>query len=775
MKRSCRFAPPGYLPRARRRLGSQGLAFGALTTVLCVVVLSCDVPVDDGVELEPRFDLVAEWPWAETLTEAQRLDFGPGGRHYMGNGWYQAELSGPEPLIWAGGEASGLRLPVVEPRDMVLRLDLQAFTFEGAPLQTVTLVRVDETRQASPGERPVEEASAERVLGTAELEPGRRQMVEIALSAADLVPGWNSLSLKWGWSRSPSEVSRSRDSRTLSAALYGLWMDTDPFGAWEPEPAKADADRIWLPANTRADFYLDLPAGSRFLSEVETRGDTVLSLETEHESGASVLVEVAGSTTQEGVALSPQAGIHRLRVKAIGQAGGGVMLRRPRIAAPAESPRLADSTEVADTPPDPGAAPAEAGNDLIFYSIDTLRADRLGFQGGPVPTPHFDALAEESLVFEHLLAQSPWTKASMASIFTGLWPPDHGAFNRRHSLALERLTLAELLNALGWETAAIVTNPNITANFGFDQGFEHFEYLGEKIPSEEVVAAVERFLDRRNDDRPLFLWIHVLDPHSPYDPPDAFRRELLPQVSDRVADGSLDLVNAIRAGRRSADPRLMAELWSLYDAEIVYADRCFGDLRRSLAERGLGDAVWTLISDHGEEFLEHGNLEHGRALHAESLDVPWTLSVPGVEPARIDVPAQHMDVLPTLLRALGVAIPKGLEGHAWLDEQGRLSPAEPGRLIFSHLHLDGAERLSVVDSRFKLMVEMSGDRPIKPRLFDLIQDRGETVDLWSEHPIRGGWLMSRIQRRRALVGSTQGAEVEIDAETRKSLEALGYL
>ena len=740
-------------------------------SILPLVMAGCG-PEPVAVE-----SLMDQWGLVEPMVEPRVVDVvEPAGRHYLGDGWARHE--GRLPYVWGLGARSDLGLPVAVVRPLELELELRPFQGLAEP-QTVEIRLAAET------------------LLTAELAGPEPQRVRTVLPPRLLIEGWNQVELHWGRSASPQELGLSADNRSLAVALHGARL-IDPAAdatdgrvidsvppITEPSavrrPAEGREDRFWLPTGSTVDFFFDLPTSAGLRYEAEIRGTPTATWQLESEDGsvAEQAVEVGepGSTTTWS--FDAGRGPARLRLTVLGAAEDGVLIRDPWIVAPLsdlESSSSEAPSEASQAAPSLEASPGRK-RDLVLYSIDTLRADRLGYRGGPVPTPHLDAWASQALVFESSIAQAPWTKASMASIFTGLWPPEHGAVNRHQSLAPEVLTLAELLSAAGWDTAAVVTNPNITATFGFDQGFDEMRYVGEKIPAAAVVEHVDSLLAERaqaGSDRPLFLWVHTIDPHSPYDPPDRFREHHLPDVSPQLAESSLDVVNDLRAGRRAVTDELLTDLFELYDTEVRYSDETFGSLLETLERHGLEEAVLTMLSDHGEEFLEHGNFEHGRALHVESLDVPWVLRVPGGTTGRVAERAQHLDVLPTLLVAVGAPMPGGLPGHPWLDRSGALQPPAP-RPIFSHLHLDGAERMSILDGNFKLMVEMRQDQPIRPQLYDVAADPREQRNLWDDMPVRGGWLQRLLLERRRRGVSRSGTEVELDEETRRSLEALGYL
>ncbi|MEO1086049.1 MAG: sulfatase/phosphatase domain-containing protein, partial [Acidobacteriota bacterium] len=179
-----------------------------------------------------------------------------------------------------------------------------------------------------------------------------------------------------------------------------------------------------------------------------------------------------------------------------------------------------------------------------------------------------------------------------------------------------------------------------------------------------------------------------------------------------------------------------------------------------------------VLSDHGEEFYEHGNLEHGRSLFEESVHVPMILRLPGLKASRVAARVQHLDIMPTLLEWAGLSVPQALAGRSLVEiatDAGR-----DGRVLWSHLHLDGAERAAFYRPPFKLTAERRPDGQLgRFLLFNLDEDPGEQRDLAAERPLERGWLAQEL--RRALAVRQGAVEIDLDPETRRRLEALGYL
>lgn len=283
-----------------------------------------------------------------------------------------------------------------------------------------------------------------------------------------------------------------------------------------------------------------------------------------------------------------------------------------------------------------------AGCNVLLVSIDTLRADHLGAYGHDRPTsPAIDALAARSVVFEDAIAQSAWTRPAHASMLTGLYPSEHGivGMDGHRRLVAELPTLPAVLGARGYATAAFTGGANMSAYFGFDNGFGTYRSPGRRI--ENAIADVDAFLAARRE--PFFLFVHGFDAHKPYRAAPADREALgLPRARTR---------GRARACREGQGPDDLAAIVAEYDAAIHRADRGVAKLLELLERHGVADrTVIVLTSDHGEEFLEHGRCSHIRALYREVVHVPLIIYVPGMPARRVAgvVPAS-VAIAPTVL------------------------------------------------------------------------------------------------------------------------------
>jgi len=595
----------------------------------------------------------------------------------------------------------------------------------------------------------------------------------------------------------------------LAAALPVA--ETRPAGRGASEQARSSGVRavdeaLFLPLGSEVDFFLQPPAGSSLRVEsLRHRGTEEGWVE------VSVLVEGGGEKENAGPSeralgrLEGESGGElelpsdgdrplRLRLQALPADGAslgdepGVLLLRPILAAPRTAPPDAAEPRSAETIPSP-AEPRRLN--VLIYLIDTLRADHLGCYGYQRPvSPAIDAFARDATLFENAVAQSSWTRPSVASLFTGVWPGTHGVHGRRDTLAPEALTLPELFHRHGYRTAGLVTNRNVARAFGFGQGFELYRMLRLEDSSADVYEQAVEWLTHWQQERdgeqpenesgsesraPFFLYLHTVDPHASYDPPETFRQRFAPDIP-RDGTGMRWWMRQLKAGQIEVSDKRTRQLLDLYDAEIAANDESFGRLIDWLTGAGLlEETVIVLLSDHGEEFHEHGRWEHGKSLHTELLDVPLVVRFPGTEAAalrglRVSRPAQQIDVLPTLLTYLGLPVPPGMEGR------NLLGPIDDDARIYSHLELDSLEAASVTAGRWRLIEGRSTSHGLGLELYDRWVDPIEHDDLAARRPVTAGYLRSQLLAHELLgEGALRPGEAVLDDETREQLRALGYL
>jgi arylsulfatase A-like enzyme len=424
-----------------------------------------------------------------------------------------------------------------------------------------------------------------------------------------------------------------------------------------------------------------------------------------------------------------------------------------------------------------GRDPIDAN--LLLVTLDTTRPDHLGCYGYERDTsPSLDRLAADALVYTRAFSTSSWTLPAHASLFTGMFPSSHGAridphgpliladalrnadhlrHYRASGLSPGQVTLAEILGAHGFATAAVIGGPWMKRLFGLDRGFQHYDErkistLKGRSAADVTDGALE-WLDARGDER-FFLFLNYYDPHAPYEDPEGHGNRFLPPGAERPGKGK---------------PVTRRVLEALYDGEIRYMDEHFGRLLESLRARGLYDDTWIIVgADHGELLGEHSDVGHGRTLYQEEIRVPLIVKFPAGtgRSGRDDAPIQLTDVFALVLEGFGIPLPPEVR-----EADGR-------RPVFAEVY-----PLEVIGQRGDWRVLLAGDLKFhwnsrgNHLLFDLGEDPGEANSLAQSDP-------ERVQRmERELEGflaglpkpMPQGEVREVDEETRRALRNLGYL
>ena len=433
----------------------------------------------------------------------------------------------------------------------------------------------------------------------------------------------------------------------------------------------------------------------------------------------------------------------------------------------------------------PPAPTNASGSNIVLVTWDTARPDRLSVYGGPAQTPALERLAAEGAVFETAVATAPLTEPSHLSILTGLPTIEHGVVSNATPLGDRPELIVHRLQQAGYRTGGVVSGFPLHSKYGWDQGFDVYDDDFGRLPGwhrlslaraldqvllpgnalrerkgEVAIARAERFIDRHAEGR-FFLWVHLFDPHAPYEAKSA---DDAPRVGE-----PLDLPAYWPPYHRS----ITSTEWltQAYDDELEKTDALTGRLLDRLEQHGiLDDTTVIVVADHGESLTEHGVLfEHGDDLFDPSLLIPLVIRAPGHEGTRVACQVSTLDVVPTLVELHGLS-----EGA----EQGRsLVPMLEGRtcpdvaVVASTI---GARHVEdpPVDVAWRLpeakFIRYEDD---EDALFDLVADPGELF------PVEDA---ERVQAAsEALDELLGGREVQVDmaldTEDRAMLEALGYM
>lgn len=463
-------------------------------------------------------------------------------------------------------------------------------------------------------------------------------------------------------------------------------------------------------------------------------------------------------------------------------------------------------------------APAPSRPSMVIIIIDTLRQDHLGLYGYEAnPTsPNLDARAASAAVFERAFSTAPWTLPAFGSLLTGQLPTRHSAGARvkdvgeaiastdprdlvGHAGSLfyqldETLpTLGATLQQAGYRTGAIMNNAFLSPEFGLSRGFDTYEYDSEK-PNRRAGAATDRALDwlrareEADETGPFLLLVHYFDPHMPYAAPPPFQG----RFANRHADDEFGVpVQDIRRLRYRIRDRV--EGWerytaleqALYDEEIAYTDSEVERLFAALDERGFLDSGYVVLtSDHGEEFNDHGGVEHGHSVYDEVIRVPFMVWGPEIEPGRYQLPVSLVDIMPTLLEAAGVAAPATFAGSSLWNalREGPASRSESvirfDRSLLAEGLLYGDEQKALIKWPWKLLIDIEDDAQL---FYNLDSDPAEGGRLEPEDLDEAGQdlafgMLAELQAIMLEAGShAPGRGAALSEETLQRLRALGYI
>ncbi len=412
---------------------------------------------------------------------------------------------------------------------------------------------------------------------------------------------------------------------------------------------------------------------------------------------------------------------------------------------------------------------------VVLITIDTLRPDHVGCYGyKQIKTPNIDALAADGTRFDRAFAVVPVTLPSHTSILTGTYP----MFSGMHDFSGNKLsplqpTLASVLKQAGYQTGAVIAAAVLDSRFGLNQGFDfyydHFDFnrldeanLDEMERPGNLVADValnwlEKDERAKNPQRKFFLWMHLYDPHAPYHPPEPYAREY------------------------AAQP---------YDGEIAFADEQVGRLVRFLKEKGIyQNTIIVLCGDHGEGLGEHGEKTHGFFIYNATMHVPLIIrlpdELPGQSPEKtvartLADPVSLVDLMPTVLAALGLQVPSQVQGRNLLPEI-RSNPTAPdaqanrdrtlyGETFLPRIHFDWSELRGSENAKYHFI-----DAP-RPELYDLAKDPGELHNLFTEKNAVAEEMRAKLAAliRDYSAGKELAEKTGLDPALMERLKSLGY-
>jgi arylsulfatase A-like enzyme len=731
------------------------MALCARRALLAALLLVCAACGRFCTPRTARLDLLAEFRQADVRSDSIDLPALSADPFFEKRGFSAPEGNGAGRLVWMLGGTSRLRLPFHSASDKELTLRARTHPDLGPSLElSVALNDVP--------------------LGSLTLSPAE-QAFRLLLPASAQVRGDNLLSFVSSRRREPRPGDADR--RLLVAAVSAL--EVRPLGSTaRPEVPSLPDGRLRLPQGSSVGYYLRVPAAARLTGEIAAgTGPGQAELLVEDDAGGRPPRRIAAAPAGGSFAasLADQAGI-MLRVELAND--GARALSLSRLGLESQAPSAVGDAALPDTPARPN---------IVVYLVDTLRADQLGAYGQAAPTsPCFDAFAREAVLFEDAWAQASWTRAATASIFTGLHVGAHGVDREDRALPASATTLAERLEQSGYATGAFVGNHLLNQRFGFDQGFQVWNGGDASLYGAPAATLGERALGwLRTAKPPFFLYVHTMEPHSPYTP----SAEDEAPFAMPAYKGDTDTRALLRLGQLGQlSPEGLQFLEARYRGEVHQNDRAFGALIDTLRSQGLLESTLVVfLADHGEELLDHGGTEHAKTLYQELVHIPLAVRLPGPARAgrREPAPVQQIDLVPTLLDFAGVPRPPGLPGRdlaaLWL---GRREAEVIPPLLFSEERFAVVDKYAVRAGATKLILNNDGPELWRAgsheELYDLARDPKERDNLVASRPISVAFLRQELERFRArqaaiLAGGGSGASLSLTPEEQEELRALGYL
>ncbi|HKU40959.1 MAG TPA: sulfatase, partial [Polyangiales bacterium] len=675
--------------------------------------------------------------------DTQVFDFGePGDAKYTFGAWQTLDadepLSGERALVVRGKNAK-LFLPLDNP-DMQSgsRMSLRARSFTPTTLSLYV---------------------AGKKVGERKLGGDAFENFHWKLGPHVLRPGDNALELrvaKSGPREGGGNAGFALDFIVLSAA-----SSSDPI---LPPPAASELapgpDRLHLPAGVTLGYTVEVPRGAELHASASSDAPALLRVTAARDGRPRT--ELASIQLNGGAAAQPI----RIPLAALGGELAQLELRVTDGAVDLDKPAVVE-------PARPSAYERKPIKNVVIMLIDTLRADKLKPYNPQtrVRTPGLLRFLEDAVTMRDSRTQECWTKPSIATLLSSLFPWQHNAYSDDSKVPESVELLPEYFNKRGYRTAAFIANGYVSDKFGFKQGWDDYRnYIRENRRSiaQEVAGDVLAWLDGRPQNKPFFLYVHTIDPHVPYRPPKSFLSMYDPDPYSGPVDFSRtnELLEQIKIGKLPLNDRDKVRLQALYDGEISYHDVHFAAILDGLDKRGLRDDTMVVVTaDHGEEFWDHGSVGHGHSVYDELLHIPMMVRIPGLTEGnavlRGDVGL--VDVAPTILDAMGLPIPEAMSGRSFLPELRGDGPAAP-RATASQF-MTGVRSLAT--GRWKLLQNGLANA----QLYDLERDPHETQNLVAERPLALRHTRSLLGLTLARSSQTQRARVykrektTIDSET----------
>ena len=633
--------------------------------------------------------------------------------------WLALQKDGATPVAYVAGTSAAFSFPVDADGDGVLA--------PGRSEAQLTLTM----RSLVPKQR-LSVFVNEKPVATLDVEQSLRSY-DVAVPAAMFAAGDNRIRLTF---RSAGTVAGGKRAAAAIAGIeIGAPKPANPKDAVvEPAtPSELKATEVELggsrrralvePEASRLSFYLQVPAQAKLALAYGSRAPSAAVAVRVARDGAALTTLFEGPASgrwSEGAwDLTPFAG-QAVRLDLCAH-GGGVDWAEPRLMVRAAAPAVAG---------------AHKFDHIYVWMIDTFRADKMHAYNPKtnVLTPNYDAFAADATRFAWAQVAGTWSLPSQASMLTGVYPRVHKATVQESKISREVPFVAEQFKKAGFRTAMFSANGYVSSKWGFDRGWdENRNLIRENLPNNaETLWGIAKKWIVPGNAKPQFVYLAVIEPHVIYNP----RKEFLLKYWDKPYNGPIKPVltgiqlGKIKQGTLKVNATDKAYLEALHNAEITQSDAAFAAFIQDLKTAGLYDkSVVIVISDHGDEFWDHGDCGHAQGAHQELVHVPFIIRAPGLLPAGrvVDTDVEAMDLSPTLLELAGLPIPESMQGRSLIS----LAFDELGGSPAAGLTQNEAMARGLKSGRYRLI--HSG--VARMELFDELDDPREQHDLSGERPI----------------------------------------
>jgi len=631
--------------------------------------------------------------------------------------WYLNEKDQGKPAALVANISSLLFVPIDGDGDGVAAAG-------GAPGDTL----LSFTGRALAPKQKVSIFANEKPVATLELD-GVAKRHNVTIPAAALKIGDNRLRLTFhgaGMLAGGRRSAAALTGFTLGAASLGpATFDPTPVAVREVSLAGTRKRALVIPGKgSRLSFYLQVPEAARLAMAVGAPGGE-----------AKVLVRVAVDGQPARIVYEGRAGKEWADAAVDLAAAGGRAARIDLIARGGEVV-WGDPRVVVEAAPRPPAGTPKRFDHIFVWMVDTLRADKMRVYNPKtrVQTPNYDAFAADSTRFEWAQVPGTWSLPSHASLLTGVYPSVHKAVAHEARLSKDVPFVAEEMKKAGFKTAMFSSNGYVSAKWGFERGWDAYRnFIRESLPNgADYLWKTAKPWVMAGLRKPEFAYLATVEPHVIYNP----KKQFLIKYWNKPYKGPIKPAKSgvqlgfIKSGKLKINDNDKAYLEALHDGEITESDAIFATFIADLKSSGLYDrSVIMVVSDHGDEFWEHGSLGHGHSVYQELVHIPLIIHAPGVFPKGkvVNADVEVMDVYSTLLDLAGIKQGPGVQGTSLVG----LATDEVGRSPRAAFTIDGQLARGLKVARYRL-VHLGGQRI---ELYDELEDRREQKNLAADHPI----------------------------------------